>query len=62
MNAILFQPTGEVRSATENEWYMTRFGDVVLRLSNNPTVNEYPIFTRHEIPAEVAKRMMEEAR
>lgn len=53
-NAILFQPTGEVREADGNDFYLD--GGEICR---GPSYYEHPIFTRHEISAEVAKKMME---
>lgn len=58
MTSILFQPTGEVRRAKRMEWYY-RFGDFIQNTFGTETHYPYPIFTRHEIPAEVAKKMME---
>ena len=59
MNAILFQPTGEVRRARQDDWVLTPRGEFILWFWNK-SETEYPIFTRHEIRAEVAQRMMEE--
>jgi hypothetical protein len=60
-NAILFQPTGEVREAKPEEWYHFH-GDIRQNMFVTETFYKYPIYTRHEIPAEMAKRMMEEAK
>ena len=63
MNAILFQPTGEVRRAEPGEWYgnIRMHGRTIEeRQSDHSTSMRYPIYTRHEIPEEVAQRMMEE--
>jgi hypothetical protein len=61
MNAILFQPTGEVREAKPEEWCHFH-GDIRQNTFVTETSYKYPIFTRHEISAEVAQRMFEEAR
>jgi len=59
--SILFQPTGEVRKAESLEWVYD--GDSFWpNTDHSPTVFEYPIYTRHELPEEVAQRMMEEAK
>jgi len=59
MNSILFQPTGEVRYPKENECFMDSRGLIRVACFSFE-IEEYPIYTRHEISAEVAKRMMEE--
>ncbi len=62
-NAILFIPTGEVRRARPGEWYgnIRMYGRTIEeRQSDRPTSMRYPIYTRHEIPAELGKKMMEE--
>ena len=59
--SVLFQPTGEIRRAKPREWLCD--GTVFAQNPLNGMTNyEYPIYTRHEIPAEVAQRMLEEAR
>jgi hypothetical protein len=60
MNAILFQPTGEVRYPKETEYFMDSEG-LIRMACFGFEIEEYPIYTRHEIPEEVAQRMMEEA-
>ena len=66
MNAILFQPTGEVRPPKKGEWFLNRDDTPCLCSQFFETYctshNIFPIFTRHEIPAEVAQRMMEEGK
>ena len=58
-NAILFQPTGEVRRAKPGEWFEDSYaGFFECRLTGSTTYS-HPIFTRHEIPAELGKKMME---
>ena len=59
--SILFQPTGEVREAKPKEWYHFH-GDIRQNTFVTETGYKYPIYTRHEISAEVAKRMMEEGK
>jgi hypothetical protein len=61
MNAVLFQPTGEVRRAVAGDWIMTRGKEFYLWFFDMSAA-EYPIYTRHEISEEVAQRMMEEAK
>jgi hypothetical protein len=61
MNAILFQPTGEVRKAHKGDMIMESDGGM-LRWFTKESEKEHPIYTRHEIPAEVAERMLEEAK
>ena len=58
--SILFQPTGEYRKAQPGEWVFD--GDVFTQARSAETIYRYTIYTRHEISAEVAQRMMEEAR
>ena len=62
MNAILFQPTGEVRLAEPGEWFEDSFQGMFEQRITTATLYSHPIYTRHEISAEVAKRMMEEAK
>ena len=59
MNAIVFIPMGEVRKAKPGEKYL-RYGDFLWNVWDTETEYPYPIYTRHEISAEVAQRMMEE--
>jgi hypothetical protein len=59
MTAIVYIPTGEVRRARQDDWVLTPRGEFILWFWNK-SETEYPIFTRHEIRAEVAQRMMEE--
>jgi len=56
-NAILFQPTGEVRRAKSGEWIFD--GDVFVQVMNVKTIYKYPIYTRHEIPEELEDRINE---
>jgi len=58
-NAILFQPTGEVRRAKQREWFKDSFEGMFEQCLTAETLYSHPIYTRHEIPAEVAKKMME---
>ena len=62
MNAILFQPTGEVRPVKHGELSMGIDGEIWVWPCELPSADHRSIFTRHEIPAEVAQRMMEEAK
>jgi hypothetical protein len=62
MNAILFQPTGEVRPPKKDEWFLYDIGNVFECAHFDFTVEKYPIYTRHELSKEVAQRMMEEAK
>jgi len=62
MNAIVFIPTGEVRLAEPGEWFEDSFQGMFEQRITTATLYSHPIFTRHEIPAEVAQRMMEEAK
>ncbi len=57
--SILFQPTGEVRKAQPEEWHYFH-GDIRQNTFVTETDYGYPIYTHHEISAEVAQRMMEE--
>ena len=50
MNAILFQPTGEVREAKPEEWCHFH-GDIRQNTFVTETSYKYPIYTRHEIEA-----------
>ena len=61
MNAILFQPTGEVRRPKKDDYFLHK-GMIYRASAELYDRKKYPIYARHEIPAEVAQRMMEEAK
>ncbi len=48
MNAILFQPTGEVRRPKGSDWALMADGSFNQLYDS---IYEYPIYTRHEIEA-----------
>lgn len=60
-NAILFQPTGEVRPPKAGEWFVSTMFDGEIHLAHKdfPDTAHKQIVTRHEIPAEMGKKMME---
>ena len=59
MNSILFQPTGEVRPPKMGEAFETYQGTLMIADMDYKHV-AFPIYTRHEIPAEVAKKIVEQ--